>query len=229
MKKCDALHLPSYVREEAGTHRYNAGTDRPKLCATSCGGQSLVDKKSENRPSVISAGAGRLSDMLMQALVQCRTRPYAQSTGTYSDKSRSVTAAGSDLSRFEEEIDASSWPTARRRETRDSAVPQISRPSVDLSDWEPTVAGHFLPKHGAQPASAIEGLFIRDDTGQADEIICPVHDRAVSHANCSPMRRFAIGTSTSYPSLSISATANPSRASVRMFSEMTAQLLWLFC
>src|SRR4029077_16490341 len=26
------------VREEAGTHRYNVGTDTPKLCATSCGG-----------------------------------------------------------------------------------------------------------------------------------------------------------------------------------------------
>ena len=24
----------SYVREEAGTHRYNVGTDTPKLCAT---------------------------------------------------------------------------------------------------------------------------------------------------------------------------------------------------
>jgi DNA mismatch endonuclease Vsr len=27
---------PYHVREEAGTHRYNVGTDTPKLCATSC-------------------------------------------------------------------------------------------------------------------------------------------------------------------------------------------------
>jgi hypothetical protein len=27
-----------YVFEEAGTHRYNVGTDTPKLCATSRGG-----------------------------------------------------------------------------------------------------------------------------------------------------------------------------------------------
>ena len=40
---------------------------------------------------------------------------------------------------------------ALARETRDSIVPQILRPSVDLSDSEPTVAGHFLPKRGAQP------------------------------------------------------------------------------
>jgi hypothetical protein len=31
------------VREEAGTHRYNVGTDTPKLCATSCGGVPLAN------------------------------------------------------------------------------------------------------------------------------------------------------------------------------------------
>ena len=34
---------PFYVREEAGTHRYNVGTDTPKLCATSCGGVPLAN------------------------------------------------------------------------------------------------------------------------------------------------------------------------------------------
>jgi hypothetical protein len=53
--------------------------------------------------------------MLTQALVQRRTEADAQGMGTYSDKPRSVTAAGSDLSRLEEEIDAPSRPTARRR------------------------------------------------------------------------------------------------------------------
>jgi hypothetical protein len=32
-----------YMREEAGTHRYNVGTDTPKLCATSCGGVPLAN------------------------------------------------------------------------------------------------------------------------------------------------------------------------------------------
>jgi hypothetical protein len=32
-----------YVREEAGTHRYNVGTDTPKLCATACGGVPLAN------------------------------------------------------------------------------------------------------------------------------------------------------------------------------------------
>jgi hypothetical protein len=77
--------------------------------------QSLADKKSKDRPSVISARTGRLSGMLTQAPVQRRTRPYAQGMGTYSDKPRSVTAAGSYLSRLEEEIDASSRPAAGRR------------------------------------------------------------------------------------------------------------------
>jgi hypothetical protein len=31
------LDASPYVREEAGTHRYNVGTDTPKLCTTSCG------------------------------------------------------------------------------------------------------------------------------------------------------------------------------------------------
>src|SRR5258708_29241768 len=35
-----AIH---YLREEAGTHRYNVGTDTPKLCATSCGGVPLAN------------------------------------------------------------------------------------------------------------------------------------------------------------------------------------------
>ena len=34
---------PPYVSEEAGTHRYNVGTDTPKLCATSCGGVPLAN------------------------------------------------------------------------------------------------------------------------------------------------------------------------------------------
>jgi hypothetical protein len=53
--------------------------------------------------------------MLAQALVQRRTRTDPQGMGAYSDKPRSLTAAGSDLARLEEEIDASSRPTARRR------------------------------------------------------------------------------------------------------------------
>ena len=32
-----------YDREEAGTHRYNVGTDTPKLRATSCGGVRLAN------------------------------------------------------------------------------------------------------------------------------------------------------------------------------------------
>ena len=36
--------LECYVREEAGTHRYNVGTDTPKLCATSCGGVPLANR-----------------------------------------------------------------------------------------------------------------------------------------------------------------------------------------
>ena len=32
-----------YVREEAGTHRYNVGTDTLKLCATSYGGVPLAN------------------------------------------------------------------------------------------------------------------------------------------------------------------------------------------
>jgi hypothetical protein len=32
-----------YIREEAGSHRYNVGTDTPKLCATSCGGVPLAN------------------------------------------------------------------------------------------------------------------------------------------------------------------------------------------
>jgi hypothetical protein len=32
-----------YVREEAGTQRYNVGTDTPKLFATSCGGVPLAN------------------------------------------------------------------------------------------------------------------------------------------------------------------------------------------
>ena len=32
-----------YAREEAGTQRYNVGTDTPKLCATSCGGVPLAN------------------------------------------------------------------------------------------------------------------------------------------------------------------------------------------
>ena len=32
-----------YVSEEAGTHRYNVGTDTPKLCATSCGSVPLTN------------------------------------------------------------------------------------------------------------------------------------------------------------------------------------------
>ena len=39
----DPLLQTSYVREEAGTHRYNVGTDTPKLCATSCGGVPLAN------------------------------------------------------------------------------------------------------------------------------------------------------------------------------------------
>jgi hypothetical protein len=34
---------PLYVREEAGTQRYNVGIDTPKLCATSCGGVPLAN------------------------------------------------------------------------------------------------------------------------------------------------------------------------------------------
>ena len=44
--KSEALHTPTanpYVREEAGTHRYNVGTDTPKLCATSSGGVPLAN------------------------------------------------------------------------------------------------------------------------------------------------------------------------------------------
>jgi hypothetical protein len=63
----------------------------------------------------LSAGTGRLSGMLTQALVQRRTRTGPQGMGAYSDKPLSVTAAGSDLARLEEEIDASLRPTARRR------------------------------------------------------------------------------------------------------------------
>jgi hypothetical protein len=63
----------------------------------------------------LSAGTGRLSGMLTLALVQRRTRTGPQTHGAYSDKPRSVTAAGSDLARLEEEIDASSRPTAKRR------------------------------------------------------------------------------------------------------------------
>ena len=36
-----SLTASPYVREEAGTHRYNVGTDTPKLCATSYGGVPL--------------------------------------------------------------------------------------------------------------------------------------------------------------------------------------------
>jgi hypothetical protein len=32
-----------YIREEAGSHRYNVGTDTPKLCATSCGAGPLAN------------------------------------------------------------------------------------------------------------------------------------------------------------------------------------------
>jgi hypothetical protein len=37
------LLSPHYVREEAGTQRYNVGTDTPKLCAASCGGVPLAN------------------------------------------------------------------------------------------------------------------------------------------------------------------------------------------
>ena len=53
--------------------------------------------------------------MLTQALVQRRTRADTQGMGTCSDKPRSVITASSDLSRLEEEIDASLRPTPRRR------------------------------------------------------------------------------------------------------------------
>ena len=36
------LPQTSYAREEAGTHRYNVGTDTPKVCATSYGGVPLA-------------------------------------------------------------------------------------------------------------------------------------------------------------------------------------------
>jgi hypothetical protein len=36
------LRNPFHVREEAGTQRYNVGTDTPKLCATSFGGVPLA-------------------------------------------------------------------------------------------------------------------------------------------------------------------------------------------
>ena len=36
-------HVLSYVREEAGTQRYNVGTDTPKLFATSGGGVPLAN------------------------------------------------------------------------------------------------------------------------------------------------------------------------------------------
>jgi len=39
----DSWEELDYVREEAGTHRYNVGTDTPKLCATSCGGVRLAN------------------------------------------------------------------------------------------------------------------------------------------------------------------------------------------
>ena len=52
--------------------------------------------------------------MLTQALLERRTRTGPQGMGAYSDKPRSVTAAGSDLSWLEEEIDISSPPTAWR-------------------------------------------------------------------------------------------------------------------
>ena len=32
-----------YIPEEAGTHRYNVGTDTPKLCATSLGRVPLAN------------------------------------------------------------------------------------------------------------------------------------------------------------------------------------------
>ena len=41
--------------------------------------------------------------MLAQALVERRTRTGSQGVGAYSDKPWSVTAAGSDLARLEEE------------------------------------------------------------------------------------------------------------------------------
>ena len=40
---CDRVMSLGYVREEAGTQRYNVGTDTPKLFATSCGGVPLAN------------------------------------------------------------------------------------------------------------------------------------------------------------------------------------------
>ena len=45
-----------YVREEAGTHRYNVGTDTPKLCATSCGGVPLTNSFRADRSQGAAGG-----------------------------------------------------------------------------------------------------------------------------------------------------------------------------
>ena len=43
LTECSLPTASPYVREDAGTHRYNVGTDTPKLCATSCGGVPLAN------------------------------------------------------------------------------------------------------------------------------------------------------------------------------------------
>jgi hypothetical protein len=40
---CLLLSQALYIRDEAGTQRYNVGTDTPKLCATSYGGVPLAN------------------------------------------------------------------------------------------------------------------------------------------------------------------------------------------
>ena len=70
-----------YIREEAGTHRYNVGTDTPKLCATSLGRVPLANSFSGGlnlavghpalsapdascAPGGLQSGSGALQDQL---------------------------------------------------------------------------------------------------------------------------------------------------------------------
>jgi hypothetical protein len=50
-----------HVREEAGTQRYNVGTDTPKLCATSCGSLPLANQHS-GTPALQSSTIARSHD-----------------------------------------------------------------------------------------------------------------------------------------------------------------------
>src|SRR6516162_2334052 len=75
-----------YVREEAGTHRYNVGIDTPKLCATSCGGVSLVNSFLAGLHLVTESGSRRALRGKASALAEVRrVSPMCRNTGVQAD------------------------------------------------------------------------------------------------------------------------------------------------